>query len=133
MMKLLRSIFTWWHNSTIGTSLYTWRRGAFIGKDAQGNVYYQDKDGYSINGKPRRWVIYNGDIEASRIPPEWHGWLHYTVDEPPAGDVKKHEWQKPHQINLTGTCGAHKPRHAQKARGYMDGYEAWEGDIGKRL
>ena len=27
--------------------------------------------------------IYNGTVEASRVPPDWHGWLHHTYAEPP--------------------------------------------------
>ena len=34
-------------------------------------------------GFERRWVIYNGYVEASTIPPGWHGWMHHMVDAPP--------------------------------------------------
>ena len=90
-MQFLRMLFTWWHSQTLGTALATWRHGELVGMDEQGNRYYRDKNGKSINGKPRRWVVYNGDVEATRVPPEWHGWLHYTVDETPdeAGFEKK--------------------------------------------
>ena len=37
----------------------------------------------SYDARKRRWVIYNGYAEASKVPPDWHGWLHYTFDEPP--------------------------------------------------
>jgi NADH:ubiquinone oxidoreductase subunit len=125
-VQLLRMIFTWWHSQTIGTWWHTFTRGQLIGSDMQGNTYYQDKSGRSINGKPRRWVIYNGDVEASRVPPEWHGWLHYTVDEPPmAADSKHHAWQQEHQINLTGTSKAHQPRGTADAARYPSGYDAW--------
>ena len=31
----------------------------------------------------RRWVLYRrGPVEASRVPPEWHAWLHYTTEAP---------------------------------------------------
>jgi NADH:ubiquinone oxidoreductase subunit len=40
----------------------------------QGNVFYQTRD------SKRRWVIYNGEMEASRVSPDWHGWLHFTWD-----------------------------------------------------
>ena len=52
-------------------------RGSAVGTDQFGNRYYQNKDG------SRRWVIYNGTVEASRVPPDWHGWLHHTYAEPP--------------------------------------------------
>ncbi len=34
-------------------------------------------------GFQRRWVIYSGDAEASKVPPGWNGWLHHTVDVAP--------------------------------------------------
>lgn len=125
-MQFLRMIFTWWHSQTLGTMLTTMRRGKLVGTDTQGNKYYLDKHGASVNGKTRRWVIYNGDIEASRVPPEWHGWLHYTVDTPPteAQSVRR-SWHKPHQANLTGTAGAHQPKSADNYGHYKEGYEAW--------
>ena len=30
----------------------------------------------SKNGK--RWVIYSGEIDASKIPSEWYSWMHFT-------------------------------------------------------
>ena len=91
MMRFLKMLFTWWNDQTLGTLLITRRRGKLVGIDDQGNRYYEDKHGASINGKTRRWVLYNGDIETTRISPEWHGWMHYTVDETPnaANQVKR--------------------------------------------
>ena len=115
-MQFLRMLFTWWHSQTLGTALATWRHGELVGMDEQGNRYYRDKNGKSINGKPRRWVVYNGDVEATRVPPEWHGWLHYTVDETPdeAGFEKK-DWHRPHRANQTGTPNAHRPAGQEDA------------------
>ena len=66
-MGLLAEIFTWWHGQTVGTRLLTWRRGERVGEDAAGNIFYQTRDG------KRRWVIFNGESEASRVSPDWHG------------------------------------------------------------
>ncbi len=80
-MGILRSIlrvFTWWDGQTLNTQLFTWRKGVKVGEDAQGNIYYTNKDG------SRRWVIFNGEAEASRVSPDWHGWLHHTFQEPPS-------------------------------------------------
>ncbi len=123
-MSLLKQIFTWWNGQTIGTRLYTWRKGQLVGQDGQGNSYYQTADG------KRRWVIYNGEAEASRIPSEWHGWMHHTVNVAPTEqplDVKP--WEKPHQPNLTGTPGAYAPKGSllaggERAKATGD-YEAW--------
>lgn len=90
----------------IGTRLFTWLRGRSVGRDAEGNVYYEEK-----RGRPglrvRRWVAYAGAVEASRVPPEWHAWLHYTTNEPLP--VPKRPWIKPHLPNLTGTPLSYRP------------------------
>ena len=77
---LLRAV-TWWNGQTLNTQLFTWRKGVKVGEDAAGNIFYQTKDG------SKRWVIYNGDMEASRIGPDWHGWLHHTWDETPDMEI----------------------------------------------
>ena len=100
---LLRAV-TWWNGQTLNTQLFTWRKGVKAGEDAAGNIFYQTKDG------SKRWVIYNGDLEASRIGPDWHGWLHHTESTPPPVDgYDKHGWQQEHQPNVTGTTHAYRP------------------------
>ena len=124
-MSLLGKIFVWWQDATPGTLLTTWFSGTAVGKDTFGNRYYQSKDG------KRRWVLYAGTVEASRVPPEWHGWLHYTLDVPPGQrTILRHKWQKPHLPNLTGTQGAYvPPGHllggGERAATTAD-YEAWK-------
>jgi len=94
---------------TFGTWLFTKMRGELVGSDAQGNRYFQDKR--PVEGQRRkRWVMYNGDVEASRVPPDWHGWLHHTTDTPPpAGGLPRKSWQKDHLRNLSGTDLAYRP------------------------
>ena len=116
----------------IGTLLYTLFRGENVGSDEFGNNYYKAKSD-SRNGKPRRWVLYKGENEASKIPPEWHVWLHYTTDEPLTEQSTRAEsWQKNHIINLTGTSEAYRPSgHAYKggSRAAATGdYHAWQPD-----
>ena len=102
--SFLTKFFTWWNGQTFGTQFYTWRHGKRVGEDAEGNIYYQSKDG------ARRWVIYNGEAEASRVSPEWHGWLHHTYQEPPTATPLAHKpWEKPHVPNLTGSALAYRP------------------------
>ena len=43
------------------------------------------------------------------MPPEWHAWLHHTVDEVPRADRPRYPWEKPHQPNMTGTPYAYHP------------------------
>jgi len=92
IMWFFKSILTWWHDKTIGTAWFTFRKGQKAGEDDQGNIYYQERGGN------RRWVIYNGDIDASRVPPEWHRWLHYTSDKSPVdAPLPVKSWEKPHR------------------------------------
>ncbi|MEM8979333.1 MAG: NADH:ubiquinone oxidoreductase subunit NDUFA12 [Pseudomonadota bacterium] len=118
---LLRAV-TWWNSQTIGTQLFTWRKGQRVGEDADGNVYYQTRDG------ARRWVIFNGETEASRVSPDWHGWLHHTYDAPPTDAPLAHKpWEKPHLPNLTGTGQAYAPEGSlrRKDPAPRQDYEAW--------
>ena len=117
---LLRAV-TWWNSQTWGTQFYTWRKGRKVGEDNQGNVFYQSAD-------DRRWVIYNGEAEASRVDPDWHGWLHFTYDEPPTKAPLPHKaWEKPHQENLTGTPAAYVPAGSLRRAAPVErsDYEAW--------
>ena len=103
---------------SIGTRLWTWWAGEPVGTDQFGNRYYRQKNfrvrerGAGKFSRERRWVIYNGQAEASRVPPAWHGWLHHTVKDPPRPEdvQKKYPWQKEHLPNLTGTVYAYHPQ-----------------------
>ncbi|KCV81732.1 NADH dehydrogenase [Actibacterium atlanticum] len=116
-------LVTWWNDQTIGTQLFTWRKGVKVGEDTQGNVFYETRDG------KRRWVIYDGEVEASRIDPDWHGWLHFTFKEAPTDAPLVHKtWEKPHQENLTGTAMAYAPAGSLRQAAPADrrDYEAWQ-------
>lgn len=123
-MSFLSRIFTWWNGYTLGTQLFTWRHGEQVGSDDQGNRYFREKKG------DRRWVLYNGEAEASRVPPEWHGWLHYITDAPPSEKpLPVKPWEKEHRPNLTGTEAAYFPpgslyEAGRRPRATGD-YEAW--------
>jgi NADH:ubiquinone oxidoreductase subunit len=112
---------------TIGTWLFTKMRGELVGTDAEGNRYFQHKR--IIAGRRRkRWVMYNGVAEASRVPADWHGWLHYTTNAlPPAGGLPRKAWQKEHEPNLTGTDSAYRPPGHTLSVGEKPKppYEAW--------
>ncbi len=123
MKDFLLQFFTWWNGQTLGTRFTTWRKGELVGSDEGGNRYYRQRGG------DRRWVIYKGAVEPSRIPPGWHAWMHHRVDEPPA-PYQPREWQKPHQANLTGTPQAYRPPGSilgpdPRTPGTPD-YEAWQ-------
>ncbi|MCK5275236.1 MAG: NADH:ubiquinone oxidoreductase subunit NDUFA12 [Alphaproteobacteria bacterium] len=116
MPNLWTRIFTGWH-------------GQFVDTDSFGNRYYQERRART-GARRRRWVIYNGAAEASKVPPEWHAWLHYTIAEPPQiSGVPPRDWHKPHQPNLTGTDEAYRPPGHLLAGGRRDkatgDYEPW--------
>lgn len=118
----LKRAVTWWNGQTLGTQIFTSRHGVRVGEDAQGNIFYKNQD------DSKRWVIYNGEAEASRVSAEWHGWLHRTWDEPPTEKpLPHHSWQKPHRENLTGSPLAYAPpgsiRRVQPEP--RSDYEAW--------
>lgn len=125
-MGILRTVlrpFIWWDGQTLNTQFWTWRKGVRVGEDDAGNVFYETRDG------KRRWVIYEGEAEASKVSPDWHGWLHHTFDEPPTKAALAHKaWEKPHQENLTGTAAAYAPpgsiRRSDPAP--RSDYEAWQ-------
>ena len=102
MISFFKQIFIWWHQQTIGTFIYTLFLGKFVGSDEFGNKYYS-------NSKGKRWVIYKNSVEASKIPSEWHLWIHFLTNNKPDNNQNKFNWQKKHEENLTGTSKAHKP------------------------
>jgi NADH:ubiquinone oxidoreductase subunit len=108
---------------SIGTRLHTWLHGEQVGADMFGNRYFRDK-----RGGQRRWVLFRGEAEASKVPPEWHAWLHRTVDATPAAHTAR-AWEKEHLPNLTGTAMAYKPPGAVDHGGHRSpatgDYEPW--------
>jgi len=112
--------------SQIGTVLQTLFCGREVGRDAFGNRYYRERS--TTQGvREKRWVMYVGEPEASKVPPEWHIWLHHTADAPLPDSARK-VWQKPHIENMTGTTEAWMPpalegKNRPKATG---DYQAWQ-------
>jgi NADH:ubiquinone oxidoreductase subunit len=126
-MGVFKNLFTWWEGASLTTLLWTKRFGVKVGTDQYGNVYYRAKKG------DRRWVIYNGSNDASRIPPEWYSWIHKQIDGPP-DDVlpPAPKFLKTATGNLTGTASAYRPSGALErggARAAASGdYQAWTPD-----
>ena len=137
-MGILSKIFTWWDGATIGTLLNSAIKGEHVGTDAQGNRYFRAKQPKNVDGRERRWVIYNGANDASRVPAEWHGWLHGSFAEGENGGVPESNlppariWEVDYTPNATGTAQAYRPQGAlerggRRARATGD-YEAWSPD-----
>lgn len=122
------SLITWMAN--IHIRFVTWRRGEKVGTDRFGNIYYRDKNA-KRGLKERRWVLYAGEPEASKVPPEWHAWLHHTTKDPlPEKASPFHKpWQKEHMPNPSGSAQAYRPPGHQYAGGQRvratGDYEPW--------
>ena len=118
---MFREIFTWWNGQTIGTRVWSYFNGIHVGSDEQGNKYYRNtKD-------TKRWVIYRGIIESTRINPEWTNWLRYTSLSEPI-DKEKYNWQKTHLPNQTGTDDAYDPKKNETKTNLIekkDDYNKW--------
>ncbi len=126
---------------TATTRLYTALFGQLVGQDQFGNRYYRNKTDKPGRHGERRWVRYartsflrellgGGLPDPSRVPPEWHGWLHHTLaDPPPEGGARHHAWEKAPTPNLTGTAGAYLPQgHLLKGGAHApttSDYEPW--------
>lgn len=116
--------------ASIQIRFYTWRHGEYVGTDRFGNKYYQERsirDGW----RQRRWCLFADSVEASNTPPEWFGWLHYTLPKPldESNSPYHKPWQQEYVPNLTGTKLAYLPPgheleggHRPKATG---DYQAW--------
>ena len=117
---MIRQIFTWWNSQTLGTFLYTIFFGKLVGKDEFGNKYYKNKTG-------KRWVIYKGEINASKITSDWFSWIHHTINTAPTEKkVERYSWQKPHKDNKTGSNKAYKPNNILKSPKQFKKYETWK-------
>ena len=115
----LNIFFTWWNRQTFGTFLKTLFFGTYVGKDELGNKYYKNK-------RNERWVIYSGNIEATKITSDWYLWMHHTTDRiPEKKDDKKYLWQKNHQENQSGSKNSYKPIKIKKGN-VKKKYETWK-------
>ena len=118
MLTVFKEIFTWWNQQTFGTRLNTILFGKLVDKDVFGNKYYQSKSG-------KRWVIYNGEVDASKIPEEWYSWMHRTGNKiENIHEIKKYNWQKNHLSNQTGTENSYHPKKNKNAT--KKKYNSWK-------
>ena len=104
MLTVLKEIFTWWNRHTLGTRIQIFFYGKYVGKDENGNKYYQSNSG-------KRWVIYNGEVDASKISDEWYSWMHRINNKiENLHKLPKYNWQKKHLSNQTGTENSYHPK-----------------------
>ena len=117
---MIKEIFTWWNKQTFGTRLNTILFGKLVGEDNSGNKYYESKSG-------KRWVIYNGEVEASKIPSEWYSWMHHTGNKiENSHELDKYSWQKEHMPNQTGTENSYHPNKNKSKNASNKKYTTWK-------
>ncbi|MFP5329346.1 MAG: NADH:ubiquinone oxidoreductase subunit NDUFA12 [Alphaproteobacteria bacterium] len=124
-MGFWSTTFTWWNGDTWGTRLFTWLKGDEVGRDEFGNIYYRSK-----KGPEKRWVVYSGSNDGSRVPPGWQLWLRGSIDELPEKALPpRRPFEKKPEPNLTGTMAAFRPDGslgAKRIRPAATGdYEPW--------
>ena len=128
MLKL----FTWWNGDTLGALFDIKRRSTLVGTDEYGNKYYEDRK-KSVEHRNRRYVVYRGLAEPSKVPADWFGWLHHTLENPPTeAPLNRRTWETDHKPNMTGTLFAYRPDGSLKESGKRQksdsDYEAWTPD-----
>ncbi len=125
-MGLFANAFTWWNGASWGTSLFSRRNGEEAGRDEAGNIYFAHR-----KDPARRWVIYSGANDSSRVPPGWNAWLRGTIaDLPKKGLPQRRAFEQPPQANVTGTPSAYRPAGSIEASGVRAAatgdYQAWK-------
>jgi len=73
-----------------------------------------------------RWVVYSDiyghDYDGSQVPAEWHRWLSYVADEPPAkAKLPQSKWFADHTPNTTATSDEYVPYSTTRPK-----VEAWK-------
>ena len=124
-MGFFKNLFTWWEGATLGTAIFSRRHGTKVGEDQLGNLYFE--------GKGRRWVMYEGSNDVSRVPPDWYAWLTRQIDDVPDKPLPPApKFLREPTPNLTGTPAAYRPsgaleKGARRQRSSGD-YQAWSPD-----
>ena len=124
-MGFFKNLFTWWEGATLGTAIFSLRHGTKVGEDPLGNLYFE--------GKGRRWVMYEGSNDVSRVPPDWYAWLTRQIDDVPDKALPPApKFLREPTPNLTGTPAAYRPsgaleKGARRQRSSGD-YQAWSPD-----
>ena len=90
-----------------------------VGVDEFGNTYYESRFRKDYLGNKSRYVIYNGKIEASKVPPMWHAWLHHLRKNAPEKNALRYKWEKDFIPNVTGTKYAYAPVLTKVSNNYM--------------
>lgn len=80
-----------------------------VGVDEYGNEYFVSNR-ITSTGRKKRYVLYKGIKDGSKVPAVWHAWLHYSIDDISLEETfKKYKWQTRHIQNLTGSSRGDMP------------------------
>ena len=125
-MGMFKNLFTWWEGASLGTTITSRRTGEEVGRDDAGNVYFRHR-----KDPARRWVIYDGSNDSSRVPPGWNAWLRGTIDDVPDKSLPtRRNFELNPEPNLTGTMAAYRPGGSLASKGIRPAstgdYEAWK-------
>lgn len=92
-------------------SIFLKFKGKFVGEDEYGNKYYETNQRDYLNRK-KRYCLFNGRVEATKIPPEWHCFMHYQIPkESVILDTKQYKWQKRFLPDLTLSSIKYLPKN----------------------
>jgi len=95
-----------------------------VGVDQFRNFYYVGKSKNYLNIH-KRYIVYNGIDDGSKVPPMWHSWLHYLSDAiPDKTQTTEYNWQKEHLPNVTGTKYAYDPAKSKYKK--VKTYSSWK-------
>jgi len=127
-MGLFANAFTWWNGASWGTIFFSRRNGEEAGRDEAGNIYFRHR-----NDPARRWVMYSGANDSSRVPPGWNAWLRGTINGVPDKALPpRRPFEQPPEANLTGSDKAWRPAGSIRAGGKRAAatgdYSAWTPD-----
>jgi NADH:ubiquinone oxidoreductase subunit len=82
-----------------------------VGTDALFNNYYESKK-LDYLGRYKRFIIYKEASEPTKIPPMWHAWLHYMVNEVPH-DINNFSCQENDIVGPGSESKKVKPRYTR--------------------
>ena len=101
--------------------------GEKVGEDEYGNQFFELKQKDYL-GRKKRYCLYHGSVEASKISPEWHPFMHYQID---AKDVcqtfKQYKWQKSYVPDVTLSEVKYLPKNHQLYNSKTSLYETKGG------
>ncbi|MGV3278330.1 NADH-ubiquinone oxidoreductase subunit NDUFA12 family protein [Rickettsiales bacterium LUAb2] len=103
-------------------SIYLIFFGKKVGLDQYKNKYYLVTN---KNGTEKRFVLYKGINEASKVPPEWEAWLRFSTNSSIL-NINKNFKSKAYLPNLTGTAFAYSYVRNENTK-KLKSHSTWQG------